>query len=138
MIEKGKIPMATVSFNLKHPEEGPFARFRTPFYDLAIGDIVVVNRAACAEPGKQALAFARVTGVDWIKPPYNYFYSPDCILTYLNIERLLKDSIESQKEAYEEAVRYADRSQQRKKEIEATVRELQEEIIELIKELDRL
>ena len=138
MIEKGKIPMATVSFNLKHPEEGPFARFRTPFYDLAIGDIVVVNKTYFTEPGKQALALARVTGIDWIEPPVNLTYSHTCILTYLNIERLLKDSIESQKEAYEEAVHYPARAQQRKKEIEDTVRELQKEILELVKELDTL
>ena len=130
MIEKGKIPMATVSFDLEKGKPGKVYRYRSPFYDLQAGDIVVVNN-------KNGLALARVTDVDWVFPG-PIVAEDTCILTYLNIERLLKDSLESQKEAYEEAVRYADRSQQRKKEIEATVRELQEEIIELIKELDRL
>ena len=138
MLEKGKIPMATVSFDLRNPTEGPFARVRSPFYDLEIGDTVVVNRAAYTEPEKQALALACVTEVDWIEPPQNHPYNPSCILTYLNRKRLLEDSIVSQKEIYEDALLHNGRRSQRKQEIENTIQELQKEILKLIKEMETL
>lgn len=134
MIEKGKIPTVVVSFNLRNPEEGPFASLRTPFYDQEVGDFVVVSDGSHNPIPRIAI----VQQVEWRKPPYNSFHSPACILTYLNVKQLLKDSMESQKEAYEEAIRYTDKTQQRKKEIENTVRELQKEVIKLIKELDTL
>ena len=137
-MEKGKIPVATVSFDLKNPEKGPFARLRTPFYDQETGDIVVVNRVSYREPGKQTPVLACVTGVDWIEPPQNHPCNPSCILTYLNVKQLLKDSMESQKEAYEEAVRHNKRRSRRKQELETTVRELQKEILKLVEELNKL
>ena len=101
MIEKGKIPVAIVSFDLKHPEEGPFARLRSPFYDLEAGDFVVVSDGSHNPIPRIAV----VRQVEWITPPYNSFHSPACILTYLNVKALLEDSMESQKDAYEEAQR---------------------------------
>ena len=134
MIEKGKIPVAVISFDLKHPEEGPFARLRSPFHNLEAGDLVVVSDGSLNPVPRIAV----VRQVDWIKPPYNSFHSPACILTYLNVKALLKDSMESQKEAYEEAVRHNSRRSRRKEEIEKTIRELQKEILKLVEELDTL
>ena len=134
MIEKGKIPVVVVSFNLRNPEEGPFASLRTPFYDQEVGDFVVVSDGNPNPIPRIAI----VQQVDWRKPPYNSFHSPACILTYLNVKQLLKDSMESQKEAYEEAVQYTNRKRQRKEEIEATLRELRKEIFKLGRELDTL
>ena len=134
MIVPGKIPVVVVSFNLRNPEEGPFASLRTPFYDQEVGDFVVVSDGTHNPIPRIAI----VQQVDWRKPPYNSFHSPACILTCLDVKRLLKDSMESQREAYEEAIRYTDKTQRRKQEIENTIQELQKEILKLIKELDTL
>ena len=134
MIVPGKIPTVVVSFDLKNPEEGPFASLRTPFYDQEVGDLVVVSDGSHNPIPRIAI----VQQVEWRKPPYNSFHSPACILTYLNVKQLLKDSMDSQREAYEEAVQYTNRTRQRKEEIEATLRELRKEIFKLGRELDTL
>ena len=134
MIVPGKIPTVVVSFDLRNPEEGPFASLRTPFYDQEVGDFVVVSDGNPNPIPRIAV----VQQVEWRKPPYNSFHSPACILTYLNVKQLLKDSMESQKDAYERAIQYTSRANQRKQEIESTVRELQKEILKLVKELDTL
>lgn len=130
MIVPGKIPTVVVSFNLRNPEEGPFASLRTPFYDQEVGDFVVVSDGSHNPIPRIAI----VQQVNWRKPPYNSFHSPACILTYLNVKQLLKDSMEAQKEA----IRYTDKTYQRKQEIENTIRELQKEILKLIKEMETL
>ena len=134
MIIPGKIPVAIVSFDPRCPEKGPFASLRSPFHNLEAGDLVVVSDGSLNPVPRIAV----VRQVDWITPPYNSFHSPACILTYLNVKALLKDSMESQKEAYEEAVRHNSRRSRRKEEIEKTIRELQKEILKLVEELDTL
>ena len=134
MIIPGKIPVAIVSFNPRCPEKGPFASLRSPFHNLEAGDLVVVSDGNHNPIPRIAV----VRQVEWIKPPYNSFHSPACILTYLDVKALLKDSMESQKEAYEEALRYNSHRSRRKEEIEMTVRELQKEILKLVEELDKL
>ena len=128
------IETVVVSFDLRNPEEGPFASLRTPFYDQEVGDFVVVSDGSHNPIPRIAI----VQQVDWRKPPYNSFHSPACILTYLNVKQLLKDSMESQKETYERAIQYTSRANQRKEEIENTLRELRKEIFKLGRELDTL
>ena len=134
MIIPGKITVAIVSFNPRCPEKGPFASLRSPFHNLEAGALVVVSDGSHNPIPRIAV----VRQVEWIKPPYNSFHSPACILTYLNVKALLKDSMESQKEAYEEAVRHNSRRAQRKKELEIQIQKIKNALKEMQKELDNI
>ena len=130
MIEKGKIPMAVVSFDLENNKPGKVYRYRSPFYDLSKGDVVIVNN-------KNGIELARVVSVDWVSPG-PVAMEKSCVISYCNPERLLRESLELQVESHAIAVRQKQHDQQRKEEIESTIRELQKEILKLIKELDTL
>lgn len=138
MIKKGKVPVAVVSFNLKNPEEGPFARLRSPFHNLEVGDLVVVNTREIIQLNGANVALAHVTNVDWIDPPPNKASSAACVLSYLEPANLLKESMLLQASTHADAIQYKKNTKQRKEEIENTVRELQKEILKLVKELDTL
>lgn len=138
MIKKGKVPVAVVSFNLKNPEEGPFARLRSPFHNLDVGDLVVVNTRDIIQLNGSNIALAHVQEVDWSEPHPNKVSSAACVLSYLDPASLLKESMLLQASVHTDAVQYKKNTKQRKEEIENTVRELQKEILKLVKELDTL
>ena len=129
-MEKGKIPVAVVSFDLNPTKPGKTYRYRSPFYDLTRGDIVIVNN-------KNGIELARVVDVDWVSPG-PVVADENCVIRYFDPKRLLRESMELQAETHAIAAQQKQQDRQRKEEIENTIRELQKEILELVKELDEL
>ena len=134
MIEKGKIPVAIVSFDLKPTKPGKTYQYRSPYHDLTAGDIVVVNN-------ENGIALARVVDITWVFPG-PVVADNTCVIAYIDTARHLTEAMQTQAlthaEACKELQQIKQQNKQRKEEIEMTIRELQKEILKLVKELDTL